>query len=59
MRQNITEAINGGLYEKQKSITVNFAPVCRYNALSTLANGNALSYYIIAVTGGCFERTEI
>ena len=33
MLLNATEAINGGLYEKQKSITVNFAPVCRYNAL--------------------------
>ena len=33
MLLNTTAAINGGLYEKQKSITVNFAPVCRYNAL--------------------------
>ena len=32
---NTTVAINGGLYEKQKSITVNFAPVCRFNDLGT------------------------
>ena len=30
---NTTVAINGGLYEKQKSITVNLASVCSLNAL--------------------------
>ena len=59
MLLNTTAAINGGLYEKQKSITVNFAPVCRYNALfcrndskccraaSTKVGGTGLRYTVM------------